>query len=470
MRHALAVALTLALTACQAPSTASLDIPAPIAWEGRSAAKQFPDLEAQSYHRDGVARAFEALTEPPALSVQAWDEQRVAQARDGFLTRVGAMAAMPEEVRQTLQAPAWQPRWRAAFEGRDVSAALEVAAWMRQASAGTTPEANDVAPTEPLSADTTIQALIAALADLDDVHTWHVAPAKAAAHDAIVLRQDPLQDPTVEVLRERWKPEGDAPAAEIVRMRFTFLYETGQDGNGAGEDVAAALADLEANPEAPLPQAVVLDLRECRGGDVREAAQIAGLFVDGGTLFQLRGRGSNLTPISDEEPGQAWTETVQIWVGPQTGSSCEAMAQAIDDHNPRSTIIGWPTYGKGTIQRRFELDFDALRQNAPSRLGQVWVTSGEIYGPRGHSLQRTGVHLDVRLPGGVDEPWGERAQERSLMPRPPLDEALALAETVMAGLPENAMHPGMPEDKALVLWQRVGNATLWRDLGRPERY
>ena len=75
-RSLLPLALVAALAACSASETQDAGPPLPnkIAWGGSRAAEQDTALAVQEYHLNGVARAFDALTQPPALKETAWND------------------------------------------------------------------------------------------------------------------------------------------------------------------------------------------------------------------------------------------------------------------------------------------------------------------------------------------------------------------------------------------------------------
>lgn len=249
---------------------------------------------------------------------------------------------------------------------------------------------------------------------------------------------------------ERWGEGEDA--LDVMRVEMTLFYENGDDGHDAATHVDQALE--RARSESV--DLVVLDLRRARGGSVSVAAATAGLFVKGKPLFSLRLREGRNQVLEDPSAGSAWEGPIQVWVGPQTMSAGEAVAVAVGDQAPDSTIVGWPTFGKGTLQRRVEMDLQAIRAGEPSRLGEIWVTMGELTAPDGTSLQQQGVPLDYQLEGGVEEPWGERALANALPATPGGGDRNPPA-TVSSG---QWLHPGMEDTQALGLWQKVGLAVL----------
>lgn len=263
----------------------------------------------------------------------------------------------------------------------------------------------------------------------------------AAEKKAFFANQD-----QVRIHSEQW---GTADKAlRVIRVEMTLFYENGDDGNDAAMDVANALNRATAQST----DLVVLDLRRARGGAVPVALHTAGLFIKDGPVFALQTRGNQKQLMEDPTPGAAWEGPVQVWVGPQTMSAGEAVAMAVGDRAPAATIIGWPTFGKGTLQRRVEMDLQSARNGERSRLGELWVTMGELMATNGTSIQRDGVVLDYRLEGGTEEPWGERALANALEPRhasEPRPEPVVVK-------PSQWVHPGRTDAQALPMWRETG--------------
>jgi carboxyl-terminal processing protease len=74
-----------------------------------------------------------------------------------------------------------------------------------------------------------------------------------------------------------------------------------------------------------------------------------------------------------------------VLIDGESASASEIFAGAIRDHH-RGTLVGERTYGKGSVQGIFPLDF------ASSGLR---LTTAKFYSPRGIGFSRVGVEPDV---------------------------------------------------------------------------
>ena len=72
-----------------------------------------------------------------------------------------------------------------------------------------------------------------------------------------------------------------------------------------------------------------------------------------------------------------------------TASAAEILAGAIQDHG-RATLIGEPTFGKGSVQLIYDLS-DGSSLHVTSA---VWLT------PKRHRIEGQGLTPDIRIPRG----------------------------------------------------------------------
>lgn len=113
-------------------------------------------------------------------------------------------------------------------------------------------------------------------------------------------------------------------------------------------------------------QAFILDLRDNGGGLVDAGIEIARLFLGEGEILHHQVKNQALKIYKVEEPGPFKEVPLIALVNQNTASSAEIVAGSLKNHT-RATLIGWPTYGKTTIQFVFDL------QDGSS----VHITSGE---------------------------------------------------------------------------------------------
>jgi carboxyl-terminal processing protease len=140
-------------------------------------------------------------------------------------------------------------------------------------------------------------------------------------------------------------------------------------------ELTDALKDLEKEGMKQL----ILDLRGNPGGYLNQAYQIADLFIEGQKkIVYTKGRRSEF----DEEYYASKSSHFEkipliILVNKGSASASEIVAGAVQDWD-RGLIIGETTFGKGLVQRQFNLpDNSALR-----------LTISEYYTPSGRLIQR----------------------------------------------------------------------------------
>ncbi len=141
-------------------------------------------------------------------------------------------------------------------------------------------------------------------------------------------------------------------------------------------------------------QGIILDLRNNGGGSLADVVDMAGFFVKDGPMVQVKDRKENASQLNDEDAVVRYSGALIIMVNELSASASEIMAAAMQDYK-RAVIMGSPsTFGKGTVQRVFELD------NAFSErdLGSVKITTSKFYRINGSTTQLKGVIPDIILP------------------------------------------------------------------------
>ncbi|PJJ59056.1 carboxy terminal-processing peptidase [Hymenobacter chitinivorans] len=165
-------------------------------------------------------------------------------------------------------------------------------------------------------------------------------------------------------------------------------------GRNSADDVKAELQKLKKENV----QGVVLDLRFNGGGSLQDAAEMAGLFVANGPMVQVKSRQGAADLVSDPDPKVQYDGPLAVLVNKYSASASEILAGAIQDYK-RGVIVGNTTYGKGTVQRIFELDDimnPALANLKP--FGSLKMTVQKYYRITGSSTQFKGVTPDIPVP------------------------------------------------------------------------
>ena len=98
---------------------------------------------------------------------------------------------------------------------------------------------------------------------------------------------------------------------------------------------------------------LVLDLRDNPGGSTRAARGITSLFVDKQSVYCERYEAGGVRELPHE--GRKLTDLpLAVIVNEASMSASEIVAGALQDYG-RAVVVGAPTYGKGLIQKVFNL-------------------------------------------------------------------------------------------------------------------
>jgi carboxyl-terminal processing protease len=145
-------------------------------------------------------------------------------------------------------------------------------------------------------------------------------------------------------------------------------------------------------------EGVILDLRRNGGGSLVEAIEVAGLFLPGGPVVQIRGRDGDIEALHDTDPSVAWDGPLVVLVDPTSASASEIVAGALQDYGRAIVVGGAQTHGKGTVQQLLDIDPHLNARHPDGVGGRMKLTIQKFYRVSGGSTQSRGVASDVVLP------------------------------------------------------------------------
>ena len=128
---------------------------------------------------------------------------------------------------------------------------------------------------------------------------------------------------------------------------------------------------------------LVLDLRNNGGGDMRAAVLVCNNFLsEGTTIVSQRGRWRSVNQAfyASAEP-EKLNIPVVVMINHGSASASEIVAGALQDTD-RGLVVGQRSFGKGLVQRRFDLSRDV--QDG----GALLLTVARYYTPTGRCIQR----------------------------------------------------------------------------------
>ena len=184
---------------------------------------------------------------------------------------------------------------------------------------------------------------------------------------------------------------------KIGYLRLPGFYADFNDNGGrsSSDDVKKELAKLNAEGV----KGVILDLRFNGGGSLTDAVSMAGLFMESGPMVQVRDGQGRTQVLTDNDPRVQYSGPLVALVNKYSASASEILAAAVQDYH-RGIIMGsTSTYGKGTVQRIFDLD-EALpaELNNVKPIGSLKLTTQKFYRVNGGSTQFKGVVSDIVVP------------------------------------------------------------------------
>lgn len=166
-----------------------------------------------------------------------------------------------------------------------------------------------------------------------------------------------------------------------------------EDGHQCAEDVEIEIEKLKKENV----KGIILDLRNNGGGSLRDVVKMSGYFIEEGPVVQVKDRDNRPEVLNDTDPSVQYAGPLVVMVNEFSASASEILAAAMQDYG-RAVIVGSNTYGKGTVQRFFDLDRWSNVSNDVKPLGQIKITLQKFFRVNGGSTQLKGVAPDIVLP------------------------------------------------------------------------
>ena len=184
------------------------------------------------------------------------------------------------------------------------------------------------------------------------------------------LRREEIDSPVV-----TWARVPGTDVAHVLLSSFS---------DDSAEELRAAFGEAQ---EAGARR-FIFDLRDNPGGRLDQAVEVAGFFLEPGSVAYVRkdASGGREEVEVEGEPGLTDAPLV-VLVNDGSASSSEIVSGALRD-NDRATVVGQTTFGTGTVLSEFELD-----DGSSILLGVAeWLT------PDGDFIRETGIEPDVKIP------------------------------------------------------------------------
>jgi carboxyl-terminal processing protease len=172
--------------------------------------------------------------------------------------------------------------------------------------------------------------------------------------------------------------------ADVLTLRITSF------STSTASHLALSVQDALAEPH-PV-DGIVLDLRDNRGGLLRQAVTAADTFLPAGLVATTVGRDPDSMNVWHSTEGElAQNVPLVILVNGHTASAAEILAAALADRG-RAVVVGSETVGKGMVQT-----IDPLPDG-----GELFVTWSQTLAPLGWPIQGLGVLPQVCTSRGAE--------------------------------------------------------------------
>jgi carboxyl-terminal processing protease len=218
--------------------------------------------------------------------------------------------------------------------------------------------------------------------------------------------------------------KGEKSVGYISLPDFYTSWENANE-KGCATDVAKEILKLKKENINGL----IVDLRSNGGGSLKEAIELAGIFIDVGPLMVLQTRKDPAFVAKDMNRGTAYSGPLVILVDEFSASASEMFAAALQDYN-RAIVVGTKTFGKSTSQLIFPL---ISKQDT---LGHCKITTERVYRITGKSHQQVGIIPDVILPDLMDVYQHSEKNYRNAIPNDSIVKKVYYTSLPTLPLPE----------------------------------
>lgn len=179
----------------------------------------------------------------------------------------------------------------------------------------------------------------------------------------------------------------------IKLPKFYSSFEN-EDGNSCAVDVAKEIEKLK----AANVNGIILDLRDNTGGSLSDVVDMTGLFIEEGPIVQVKPKDRPAYIHKDKDSSVQYDGPLIVMTNHLSASASEILAAALQDYE-RALIVGSKsTFGKGSVQRFFDLDRALKGNNEFKPLGNLKISMQKFYRVNGGSTQLKGVTPDIILP------------------------------------------------------------------------
>ena len=172
------------------------------------------------------------------------------------------------------------------------------------------------------------------------------------------------------------------PASEKVLADNVGYIKVDSFPQGESQEIAGKIREVQKDGA----KKIVLDLRNCAGGEESEGIAAANLFLDHGTITYLQGQKYPRQAFNADVAKEITKLPVAVLVNRSTAGPAEIVAAAILE-NARGDVVGDKTFGDGSVQKLIEMPDNAA----------LILSVAKYYSPSGKAIQDSSVTPNVMV-------------------------------------------------------------------------
>lgn len=161
---------------------------------------------------------------------------------------------------------------------------------------------------------------------------------------------------------------------------------------GCANDMAKTIVKLKKDNI----QGLIIDLRGNGGGSLKEAIDLAGIFIDYGPILMVKNSENEVLTLKDFNRGYIYSGPLIILIDEGSASASEVLASTLQDYQ-KAIIVGSKSFGKATAQ----LDIPLNENDMDMGYGKVTIEG--LYRINGQWNQSKGMNPDVSFQFSTNE-------------------------------------------------------------------
>lgn len=196
------------------------------------------------------------------------------------------------------------------------------------------------------------------------------------------------------VVLDRVVPERIPVTGKLMEDNTGYIRVAAFD-SGTSSQIAGRLKELSGQGASK----IVLDLRDCAGGDPNEAIDVASLFIDRGLITYTEGQRSPRQDFMAHPTATVNNLPLAVLINRSTAGAPEIVADAVLD-NKRGDVVGGQSFGVGVVEKTIPVGDGS----------GLLLAVAKYYGPDGKAIQDNGVKPDVPYPAPDEAAVAEEVQ------------------------------------------------------------